>query len=67
MTIIHELDSSGYRQLSAEAEEIKQDILRKLDKIDLKSITHLSGNPNFDEDTEHMNIWFIWNLTVWRR
>ncbi|MBD2212753.1 hypothetical protein H6G27_23175 [Nostoc linckia FACHB-104] len=65
MTTIHELDPSDYRQLSAE--EIKQDILRKLDKIDLKSITHLSGNPNFHEDTEHMNSWFIWTVTIWRR
>jgi hypothetical protein len=65
MTNANEPNPSENRPQSAE--EIKQEILRRLDEIDLESITHLSGSPSIPADAEQMNFWPVITWTVWRR
>ncbi|MCA2722118.1 MAG: hypothetical protein IM333_15860 [Microcystis sp. M048S1] len=63
-------EPNPYENRPQSAEEIKQEILSRLDEIDLESlesITHLSGSPSIPSDAEQVNFWPVITWTVWRR
>jgi hypothetical protein len=48
------------------AEEIKKQILKQLDKIDLEQLTNLTGGRQSESDPDSME-WARVVWTVWRR